>query len=66
MPWHFCAVGAGHDTAEWTRLLSALREAGYDGAVSIEHEDPRLDPETGIEASLDGLRAALAALEQPA
>jgi sugar phosphate isomerase/epimerase len=66
MPWHFAAVGAGHDTATWTELLSALREAGHDGAVSIEHEDPTLDPECGIEASIDGLRAALAAVEQPA
>jgi sugar phosphate isomerase/epimerase len=66
MPWHFCAVGGGHDTAAWTELLSALRVAGHDGAVSIEHEDPRLDPEAGIDASLHGLRAALAALEQPA
>jgi sugar phosphate isomerase/epimerase len=66
MPWHFCAVGAGHDTATWTELLSALRRAGHDGAVSIEHEDPNLDAETGIEASLHGLRAALAAMEQPA
>ena len=66
MPWHFCAVGAGHGTAAWTELLSALRDAGHDGAVSIEHEDRRLDPEAGIEVSLDGLRAALAAVEQPA
>jgi sugar phosphate isomerase/epimerase len=66
MPWHFCAVGDGHDTAAWADLLAALRAAGHDGALSIEHEDPRLEPEEGIEASLRGLRAALAALEQPA
>jgi sugar phosphate isomerase/epimerase len=41
-------------------LLEALAAAGYDGPVSIEHEDPELTPEDGIEASLDGLRAALA------
>ncbi|HEX7299673.1 MAG TPA: sugar phosphate isomerase/epimerase [Solirubrobacteraceae bacterium] len=66
MPWHFCAVGDGHDTATWAELLGALRATGYDGAISIEHEDPRLDSETGIDVSLQGLRAALAALEQPA
>jgi sugar phosphate isomerase/epimerase len=66
MPWHFCAVGHGHDTATWAELLGALRAAGHDGAVSIEHEDPRLSPEAGIEASADGLRAALAVVEQPA
>ena len=61
MPWHFCAVGAGHDVGTWAELLTALRIAGYDGAVSIEHEDPNLEPEEGIEASMEGLRAALAA-----
>jgi sugar phosphate isomerase/epimerase len=66
MPWHFCAVGAGHDVGVWSELLGALRDAGYDGAISIEHEDPRLEPESGIEASLAGLRAALAAVGQPA
>jgi sugar phosphate isomerase/epimerase len=61
MPWHFAAVGAGRPVEEWTRLLAAVRAAGYDGVVSIEHEDPNLEPEAGIEASLRGLEAALAA-----
>jgi len=59
MPWHFCAVGRGRPAAQWRALFGALAEAGYRGPVSIEHEDPDLSPEAGIEASLDGLRAAL-------
>jgi sugar phosphate isomerase/epimerase len=59
MPWHFCAVGAGRSTAEWTTFLDALGTAGYEGPISIEHEDPNLTPEAGVEASLAGLRAAL-------
>jgi sugar phosphate isomerase/epimerase len=59
MPWHFCAVGRGRPTSEWRALFEALAEAGYAGPVSIEHEDPELTPEEGIEASLHGLRAAL-------
>ena len=55
LPWHFSAVGGGHPLAEWERLLGALRAAGYDGVVSIEHEDPLLTPEEGIETSLDAL-----------
>ena len=59
MPWHFAAVGAGRPVAAWAELLAAVRGTGYDGIVSIEHEDPNLAPEAGIEASLRGLRAAL-------
>ena len=43
----------------------ALRAAGYDGDVSIEHEDPRMGAEEGIETSLAALRAALALAEVP-
>jgi sugar phosphate isomerase/epimerase len=60
MPWHFCAVGRGRSQEEWRALFDALRDAGYDGPVSIEHEDPTLSAEAGIEASLEGLRTALA------
>jgi sugar phosphate isomerase/epimerase len=66
MPWHFCAVGEGRPDAEWVSLLIALGEAGYDGVISIEHEDPRYSDEDGIERSLGGLRRALVALEAPA
>jgi sugar phosphate isomerase/epimerase len=61
MPWHFCAVGRGRSVVEWRQLLDAIRDAGYDGPVSIEHEDPALAPEQGVEASLEGLRAAMEA-----
>jgi sugar phosphate isomerase/epimerase len=61
MPWHFCAVGRGRPLSAWRALFAAIRTAGYDGPVSIEHEDPTLAPEAGIEASLEGLRAALTA-----
>jgi sugar phosphate isomerase/epimerase len=59
--WHFAACGDGHDVGWWQRFLEALRAAGHDGVVSIEHEDPRLDPEASIERSLATLRAAGAA-----
>lgn len=61
MPWHFCAVGRGRPLEEWRELLAVLRAVGYDGPVSIEHEDPTLTPEQGIEASLEGLQAAMEA-----
>jgi sugar phosphate isomerase/epimerase len=58
--WHFTAVGGGRPLDQWWELLSALRESGYDGVVSIEHEDPILAPEASIEASAVALREALA------
>jgi sugar phosphate isomerase/epimerase len=57
--WHFSAVGDGHDTATWTGLLAALRDAGHDGVVSIEHEDPSLSPQECIARSARTLSEAL-------
>ncbi len=65
-PWHFASVGEGRTDAEWARLLSALRSAGYDGVVSIEHEDPRYDGEEGTRRSLEGLQRAIAGMEAAA
>ncbi|HTP23828.1 MAG TPA: sugar phosphate isomerase/epimerase [Solirubrobacteraceae bacterium] len=62
VPWHFCAVGHGRPVSEWAALLRALADHGYHGSISIEHEDPNLEPEAGIEASIDGLRAASEAI----
>ena len=36
--WRYRIPGWG-DT-NWTRIVSGLMEAGYDGVISIEHEDP--------------------------
>jgi sugar phosphate isomerase/epimerase len=62
-PWHFAPVGEGHDDTAWVSLFTAMQRAGYDGVVSIEHEDPRYDGEEGTERSLKGLRRILAQCE---
>jgi sugar phosphate isomerase/epimerase len=64
MPWHFCAVGRGRPIVEWADLVGALASAGYDGPISIEHEDPTLPAEAGVEASLAGLRDAIGSAER--
>jgi sugar phosphate isomerase/epimerase len=58
--WHFSAVGDGHDLATWRTLIAALRHAGHDGVISIEHEDPGLTPQECIARSAATLHAALA------
>ncbi|MEV0582141.1 sugar phosphate isomerase/epimerase family protein [Nonomuraea sp. NPDC050310] len=30
----------GRGSVDWTRLIDTLQEGGYDGVVSVEHEDP--------------------------
>ena len=59
-PWHFAPVGEGHDARTWAELFAAIRRAGYDGVISIEHEDPRYDGEEGTGRSIEGLKLALA------
>ncbi len=57
--WIFRSVGAGHPVAFWCELVGALRDAGYEGALSIEHEDPLLSREEGLAFSVATLREAL-------
>jgi sugar phosphate isomerase/epimerase len=63
-PWLFRSVGDGHDLLFWKRFVAALRLAGYDHVISIEHEDPLASADEGIERSVATLRAAL--LGEPA
>jgi sugar phosphate isomerase/epimerase len=65
-PWHFASVGEGRDVAQWTALLNAVRKAGYDDIISIEHEDPRYDGPEGTQRSLTGLQRALGQVKEAA
>jgi sugar phosphate isomerase/epimerase len=65
-PWHFVSCGEGQDDATWVRFLKALRKAGYDGVISIEHEDPRYGGEEGTSRSAAGLNRALAQMAEAA
>lgn len=63
-PWFFRSVGDGHDLLFWKQFVAALRMAGYDHVISIEHEDPLASIDEGIARSIATLRAAL--LVEPA
>ncbi len=50
--WLFRSVGWGHGEREWKAVVSALRVAGYDGVLSIEHEDALLSVHEGLGSAL--------------
>jgi sugar phosphate isomerase/epimerase len=54
--WVFRSVGYGHDTLFWKRFVSALRVAGYDHVLSIEHEDGLVSVDEGLAKAIATLR----------
>jgi sugar phosphate isomerase/epimerase len=57
--WSYVTLGRGHDASWWRAFIGALRTAGYDDVLSIEHEDLALSPLDGVRESVDLLRGAL-------
>jgi sugar phosphate isomerase/epimerase len=53
--WLFRSVGWGHDELTWKTIVSALRLAGYDYVMSIEHEDALASVDEGLRAAVDML-----------
>ena len=47
--WVFRTVGYGHNETTWRDMVSNLRLVGYDGALSIEHEDGLMSQQEGFE-----------------
>ncbi len=46
--WVFRAVGFGNNESYWRDIISNLRLCGYDGAISIEHEDSIMTVDEGL------------------
>ena len=44
----FRTVGYGHDDDFWKHMISTLRVVGYDGVISIEHEDGIMSVDEGF------------------
>jgi len=57
--WLFRSVGWGHDALAWKQIVSALRLAGYDYVMSIEHEDALASVDEGLRAAVDTLAGAV-------
>ena len=62
--WIFRTVGYGHDQEFWRALISELRLAGYDGAISIEHEDSLMSVNEGFTKAVRFLQESVIR-EQP-
>ncbi len=54
--WSFCTVGSGHGAHAWAQMIYELRRGGYEGVLSIEHEDALASREEGLKHAVDLLK----------
>ena len=57
--WIFRTVGYGHTREFWVDFMSNLRMLGYDGAISIEHEDSLMSANEGLRKAVTFLNDVL-------
>ncbi len=57
--WIFRSVGYGHGAEVWRDMMSALRMVGYDGMISIEHEDSLMSVPEGLKKAIDMLKQTM-------
>ena len=58
--WSYITLGIGHGEEWWRQFCYRLRVNGYDGWLSIEHEDIILSRMEGMRRSVNLLKSALA------
>lgn len=63
--WVFRTIGYGHGPEWWAKFISALRTYGYDGVISIEHEDGLMSIEEGLEKAVALLQNLLMKEDMP-
>ncbi len=54
--WNYVTLGYGHGESWWREFVALLRAVGYDGVLSIEHEDCLMTPIEGVTKSVELLR----------
>lgn len=57
--WLFRSVGWGHSELDWKHIVAALRLAGYDYVLSIEHEDALASTTEGLTSAVNLLQRVL-------
>ena len=55
--WIFRTVGFGNGLSYWKDIFSELRKVGYDGTISIEHEDSVMNRLEGLQQAVDTVRS---------
>ncbi|MCX7706015.1 MAG: sugar phosphate isomerase/epimerase [bacterium] len=63
--WIFRTVGYGHGEEFWRDFISNLRLIGYDGALSIEHEDSLMSVDEGLKKAISFLKGILISEPKP-
>jgi len=57
--WIFRTVGYGHGEDFWRDFVSILRTVGYDGVLSIEHEDSLMSQNEGFTKAVNFLKSVV-------
>ncbi|MCM8758152.1 MAG: sugar phosphate isomerase/epimerase [Candidatus Omnitrophica bacterium] len=63
--WIFRTVGYGHGEEFWREFISNLRLVGYDGVLSIEHEDSLMSIDEGLKKAIAFLKGILISEPKP-
>jgi sugar phosphate isomerase/epimerase len=61
--WTFRSIGYGLSESKWKEIVSMLRVTGYDGVMSIEHEDALASSHEGFQKAVGMLQRCL--LQEP-
>ncbi|MDC3416054.1 sugar phosphate isomerase/epimerase family protein [Aquibacillus salsiterrae] len=57
--WIFRTIGYGNSEDTWKKIISALQLVGYQGAISIEHEDSLMSVEEGFQKAVGLLKNSI-------
>lgn len=57
--WIFRTVGYGHGEEFWNHFVSTLRLIGYDGVLSMEHEDSLMTTNEGLKKGVSFLKRVI-------
>lgn len=57
--WTFRSVGEGHSLETWSQMIAALRIYDYDYVLSIEHEDPIMSIDEGLNRAITNLKSIM-------